>query len=57
MEAIGWGTVVTISAKLAYNLGCFVHSIFLGPALGRNLDPSLYGPWVGKLSNIHNRKL
>ena len=49
VQVIGWGTVIALTAKTAYNLGHFVYCLFIGPALGRQIDPRKYGPWAGNI--------
>lgn len=50
VQVLGWVVLVLVGTKTVYNICHFGYSVYLGAALGRNLDPRKYGPWAGRLN-------
>lgn len=48
VEVMGWVILALLGAKVVYNIGHFLYSVYLAAPLGHNLDLRNYGPWAGE---------
>ena len=57
LETIGMLTIILLGFKIAYNVGHFTYTTFVGKLLGNGIRVKNYGPWAGNKTTLYFKKI